>query len=146
MFLKPVPRGLIYTTKKQKIYISLLLNVFFLLIRREYIFVSFFLLLMFWHNQRKKNPVWSIPQLRRKWIWRERRFLEILIFIMLQIQNYIYTLNCKLSLSAGELSASLRNQLAGLKDRVQQEYNRKSGNKSSLILFYSNSTIHTENA
>ena len=56
-------------------------------------------------------------------------------------------LNCKLSLSAGELSASLRNQLVGLKDRVQQEYNRKSGNKSSLILFYSsNSTIHTENA
>ena len=52
-------------------------------------------------------------------------------------------LNCKLSLSAGELSASLRNQLVGLKDRVQQEYNRKSGNKSSLILFYSsNSTIY----
>jgi len=34
---------------------------------------------------------------------------------------------------AGELSASLRNQLVGLKDRVQQEYNRKSEYKAGVV-------------
>jgi len=34
---------------------------------------------------------------------------------------------------AGELSASLRNQLGGLKDRVQQEYNRKSEYKAGVV-------------